>query len=302
MKKNKILKYLLSTISVIFLILIGILIMFNIRYLNATQLTQLKNNSQSQMMGYVIKTKDDKLIVIDGGTQADTDNLITKIKKLGGAVDYWFVTHPHKDHAGAFIKIVNETDIKINHVYITINELSWYQKYEADRIEEVKKFYNAILNERIKENVEEVTLNQKIYIDNIECEILGIKNPEITTNAINNSSMVIKMFVNNKSILFLGDTGVESGEKLLKNQRNKLKADIVQAAHHGQNGVNKEIYEAINPKIVLWPTPDWLWNNDIGNGEDSGNWKTKETRTWLQELGVSTNIIEKDGDITIKIY
>ena len=35
---------------------------------------------------------------------------------------------------------------------------------------------------------------------------------------------------------------------------------------------------------------------------DNGSGKTKETRTWLQELGVSTNIIEKDGDITIKIY
>ena len=38
-----------------------------------------------------------------------------------------------------------------------------------------------------------------------------------------------------------------------------------------------------------------FWNNDIGKGEDSGNWKTKETRTWFQELGVSTNIIEKSG-------
>ena len=56
-------------------------------------------------------------------------------------------------------------------------------------------------------------------IDNVSCEILGVKNPEITENAYNNSSMVIKMKVNNKSILFLADTGVESGEKLLQNQK-----------------------------------------------------------------------------------
>ena len=53
-------------------------------------------------------------------------------------------------------------------------------------------------------------LNQKMTIDNVSCEILGVKNPEITENAYNNSSMVIKMNVNNKSILFLADTGVES--------------------------------------------------------------------------------------------
>lgn len=33
------------------------------------QLTQLKANSHRQMMGYIIKTSDDKVIVIDGGTK-----------------------------------------------------------------------------------------------------------------------------------------------------------------------------------------------------------------------------------------
>lgn len=40
-------------------------------------------------------------------------------------------------------------------------------------------------------------------------------------------------------------------------------------SHHGQQGATKELYECINPKICLWPTTDWLWNNDDGNGIDS---------------------------------
>ena len=119
---------------------------------------------------------------------------------------------------------------------------------------------------------------------------------------MNNSSMVIKCMVNNKSIIFLGDTGQESGEKLLANQKEQLKADYVQVAHHGQAGAGEELYKAINPKVAMWPTPDWLWNNDSGQGEDSGTWKTKETRAWLEDIGVKENIIEKDGNITIKIY
>ena len=72
-------------------------------------------------------------------------------------------------------------------------------------------------------------------------------------------------------------------------------------AHHGQAGASKELYEAISPKICLWPTPKWLWNNDSGMGENSGPWKTLETRTWMEELKVEKNYIAKDGNIVIKI-
>src|SRR5699024_1992358 len=146
-------------------------------------------------------------------------------------------------------------EIEINTIYYTANSLEWYQQNDSTRAFEAENFYQAIQNERIKDKVKEVELNQKMTIDNVSCEILGVKNPEITENAYNNSSMVIKMNVNNKSILFLADTGVESGEKLLQNQKEKLKADIVQMAHHGQAGVTEEVYQAIDPKICLWPTP-----------------------------------------------
>ncbi len=113
--------------------------------------------------------------------------------------------------------------------------------------------------------------------------------------------MVIKMTTQQNTILFLGDTGEESASKLIKNQKNKLKADIVQMAHHGQNGASKELYEIIQPATCLWPTPYWLWINDSGEGEDSGPWKTKETRQWMEDLKVTNNIIEKDGNIKIQI-
>jgi beta-lactamase superfamily II metal-dependent hydrolase len=274
---------------IILIILVGILGVWKLN-LKTTTLEQLKNSGHSQMMGYIIKTDNDKIIVIDGGTSDDTENLLQKINEYTGKVDYWFITHPHQDHATAFIEIVNNYNIDIGKVYVTTEDEEWYNNYG-----------DTIKSEKISSKVEEVTLNEQIQIDNIKCEILGIKNPEITKNAINNSSMVIKMETKKNSILFLGDTGVESGNKLLDNQKEKLKVNILQMAHHGQQGVSKEIYEYIKPKICLWPTPDWLWINDSGNGEDSGPWKTKETRKWIEELNVNKNIIEKDGNIKISI-
>ena len=298
MKKNKTLKYILI---IIFLILIISLCIFE-KYHNGLTLVQLKNNTHRQMMGYVLKTKN-KTIVIDGGLSENTQDLIGYINKIGGGkIDYWFITHPHADHATAFLDIVENTNINIGKIYITLNDLDWYKQYEPQRIEEIERFFNVIQNSRIKDNVEEVTQNQKIKIDNLNCEILGVKNPEIKTNAVNNSSMVIKMKINDKSILFLGDTGKESGEKLLQNQKNNLKSDIVQMAHHGQSGADKDLYELIKPKICLWPTPDWLWDNDSGEGYNTGSWETLETREWMKELNVKTNYIEKDGNISFRVW
>ena len=113
--------------------------------------------------------------------------------------------------------------------------------------------------------------------------------------------MVIKFKIKKTTLLILGDTGAQSSQKLLDSQQEKLKSDIVQMAHHGQAGATKELYEAINPKICLWPTPEWLWNNDAGEGYNTGNWLTIETRSWMEELGVKKDYVAKDGDITISI-
>lgn len=303
-EKNKKISFKISiiTASIILLSIILAITLYGINYNNRLEITQLKNNSQSQMMGYILKTKENKLIIIDGGTSEDTENLKKYIEDNEGKVDYWFITHPHKDHATAIINIIEQTQIQIDNIYISLNAQEWYDQYGEGRGEEAKALYEALQNEKIKNNVHEVSLNQEIKIDNIRAEILGIKNPEITKNAMNNSSMVIKFYVNNKSIIFLGDTGTESSEKLLKNQKEKLKSNIVQMAHHGQNGATEELYKAIEPQIAMWPTPDWLWNNDNGKGEDTGPWKTKETRMWIEALNIKTNIVQKDGDITIKLY
>lgn len=268
---------------------------------NTIELTQLKNNIHRQMMGYVIKTKNDKVIVIDGGTTSDDQNLERKIRELGGKVDSWFLTHAHDDHVGAFTQIATKTDISIEHIYVSFNEIQWYQTYEKERAEFSEYLIKILQQDNIKEKVREVKLNEVIEMDGIKAEILGVRNPEITENAGNEQSMVIKFQTPKTSVLILGDTGIQSSEKLLKTQKEKLKSDIVQVSHHGQAGATRELYEIIKPTICLWPTPDYLWENDNGEGTNTGPWKTFETRRWMEELNVTKHIIEKDGDMTITL-
>lgn len=287
-------------IALFLLILIGISV-FICNKSKIVILTQLSPTTSRQMMGYLLKTKNGKLIVIDGGTKEDSTQLLEKINENGGKIEAWFLTHSHDDHVGAFTQIANETNIEIGKIYVSVNNYEWYEKNEPLRADFTKEFLETLNMSKIKEKVIEPKLNQKIKIDGMKIEILGIKNPELIENAGNEQSMVIKFNTGKQTLLILGDTGEKSSEKLLNTQKEKLKSDIVQISHHGQRGASKELYEEISPKICLWPTPKWLWNNDIGQGEDSGPWKTLQTREWIKKLKVETNYIAKDGNCSIEL-
>lgn len=285
-----------------FVVLILVLILFavskgrkNEEYVECLSLIQVSPQTPCQMMGYVIITENDKIIVVDGGTEGDADNLAKYINEHGKKVDYWFITHLHNDHAGALYKIVNTTDIEIDNIYVSANDKNWYIENEPKRAKFSTDFIDMLSESRIKDKVREPYLNEKIYFDNIEMEILGIRNPEILTNCGNNQSMVVKFSYHDKSILFLGDTGVESGAKLLENQREKLKSNIVQMAHHGQAGADFELYKAIDPETCLFPTSDWIWDNY------DGTLKIDETKAWIKQLNVNNIYVAKDGDQVIKL-
>lgn len=296
-KKNK-------TKAIGILVIIAVLMFFTlikIENINKIELIQLSPQTKGQMMGYIIKTKNDKMIVIDGGLGEDAKNLLKYIQNHDNKVDYWFLTHNHNDHAGAFVEIMKSDDVQVDNIYVSLNEKEWYQVNEPTRAEFSEALIDTLNEEKIKDKVKSPELNEIINIDDINVEILGIRNPEFTENPGNEQSMVIKFDTGKTKLLILGDTGEKSSEKLLLNQKDKLKSDIVQMAHHGQAGATEELYKAVNPTICLWPTPEWLWNNDNGNGYGSGNWKTLEVRKWIDNIGVRENYVEKDGDIILKI-
>lgn len=195
-------------IFIIILIVILLLFFVLIRYYKVknVELIQLSSQSKSQMMGYILKTKNNKIIVIDGGTSNDTQNLLEYIDKNGKKVDYWFLTHAHNDHASVFIDAVNK-NIKIENIYVSLNDKSWYENNEPSRAEFSNILIDTLNKDNIKDKVKSPKLNEIINIDGIEVEILGIKNPEILDNCGNEQSMIMKFNTGKTSILFLGDIG-----------------------------------------------------------------------------------------------
>lgn len=254
-------------------------------------LWQLPEQTPSQMMSYVLRTPNGKVIVIDGGMAGDAPYLRQFIKGLGGEVEAWFLTHPHVDHVSAFINILRNPDgIKIGPIYASLPTEEWMLKYDPQYAASLIN-----LNKALKETgraAVELTCGQDFVFDRVNFKVLAVKNTEILTGTANNSSVVLRIWDSTKSVLFLGDTGLESGEKLLRDKyASYLPSDYVQMAHHGQDGAGEEVYKAIKPSYCLWTTPLWLWNVDNGGGTGSGPWKTLETRKWIENLGVKRNYV-----------
>lgn len=164
----------------------------------------------------------------------------------------------------------------------------------VDRLkEELSSLPEGIVHDQIGKDFE-------TDVDNLHITVLNNRY-QLSSDPINNSSMVYMVDTGEKKILFLGDMGDMGGRYLLKMAGDRLKADIVQMAHHGQNGVDKEVYKAVAPGLCLWPTPQWLWDNDNGGGYDSGPWRTLETRKWIEDLKIEQNYVLKDGDIILQV-
>ena len=259
-------------------------------------LWQLPGQTITQMMSYVIQTTHGKIIVIDGGTAGDAPYLAGFLEPLGNVVDAWFVSHPHSDHVDALREILLKPgELKIHAIYGSLPDSLWVSQYETELATNTFRLFEAALA-HAGLAVTEFTLGLTLEIDGVRIEVLSIKNPEITQNALNNSSVVLRVSDQVKSVLFLGDLGVEGGEKLLKSCRaDRLRADYVQMAHHGQNGVSQAFYERVAPTYCLWPTPKWLWDNDKGQGKGSGSWRTLEVRAWMQKLPPEAHYVMWEG-------
>ena len=251
------------------------------------KIVQLTHMTQPQSMGYVIVAKSGEVLAVDGGHNGSGAELKRVLRQFGGHVDLWLLTHPHQDHFNGVIELLTDPgEITYDRFGASVLPDEW-----ADLVAENEPDYQNLhrwnaFARTMDERLFEIRAGMSFQLGTMKVEILSEANPDLTVNPFNNQSCAIRVTEDGFTMLFLGDLGAEAGERLMQSGCD-LKADAVQMAHHGQQGVTEAFYRAVAPKFAFWPTPKWLWDNVryIGGPAGEGPFRTPEVIGWMAKLG-----------------
>ncbi len=180
-------------------------------------------------------------VLVDTGDIETRDKLVAYIKKEGiTAIDTVIITHPHADHLGGMLGVLE--NFKVKQIYDSgqTGTTALYRKY----LSEVQK-------QKIPFNL--VKAGDEISITNeIKLKFLAPSKPFITESAMNNNSIVAKLTYNQFSMLLTGDAEKESEKNMVKNYPKELKSTVLKAGHHGSNTSSSSGFlKAVAPEAVI---------------------------------------------------
>ena len=277
-----------------------------------TVMYQLTETSEF-MMSFVIVTKNNNVIIVDGGREEDMPLLKEYVG--GRHVSAWVLTHAHSDHISGFISEIQKNggcDFDIERVCynfppyeIIENKNVPDYEYFCEELNEVLPAFNEILP-KIEDIACVINQGEVLHIDEVKIEFIFSYHEGLNANLMNDSSLVFKLSTDKTSVLFLGDLGPDGGDILFRESRHLLKSDIVQMAHHGHMNPSMEVYAEIAPRACLWCCPDWLYNEpeiphylvDADKLQRMGRirmYGTALTRRWMDILGVKEHYVTANG-------
>ncbi len=240
-----------------------------------TLLTGMKGETviAAEGMGYIIRLCDGSFLIIDGGMgdpdRVDADKLMDILlsQKPAGAekpvIAAWIFTHLHGDHIGVFncFSLAHHDDVVLERLYFNFPKQEETAASDSpymldDSIYRYTQFQKNLADFYADVPVVKPHSGSRFAVRNASFEVLYAYDdlyPETILNGgMNESSLLLKMTVDNQSILWTGDFAFHATDLVLREYESALQSDILQLAHHGMNGT-VPLYRAVNPTYTLLP-------------------------------------------------
>jgi competence protein ComEC len=216
-------------------------------------------------------------VLIDGGEQVMGPRVESYLRDHGvSSLDIMVATHPHSDHVGGLITVLNDTPVK--------QVLDIGQAHPSP-------IYETFLKLLDQKNIpyKNPQLGQTIDLDpNLKIEVLNPPSTQFTDD-LNQNSIVLKVIFNNVSFLLMGDAGFEAEKSILASGYD-LKSDILKVAHHGSSSASSPTFlSKVRPAISVI---------EVGAGNDYGH-PTKKTLDALQQIGTKIYRTDLNGSIVV---
>ena len=227
---------------------------FHTREQKAIKVTQIQTK-QEESLSYLLETDKGNLIMIDGGSEADSEHLEELLLSKGGKVKAWYITVAHSQNFGALQSIIENGNIEIENIFMSFGSGEWYQEYEPDRYQAIDEFL-SVVNEK-GQAIAGVPDRYEVLFDNLYVTVLNVSNEELNGEYAGfNQSMVIKVNNTYKSIIFMGDIADIAAEKFKDNNLDEIDCDAVQISNNDDQFVNDEVYQKMTPKYLFITIPE----------------------------------------------
>ncbi len=250
----------------------------------------------------VVELPDGRVMLIDGGSDRfDAGRRIIApylwskgIRKI----DFMVLSHPHPDHYGGLIYIMD--NFKIGEIWLngrlvqsSAVGIDSYRKTRSWMLPGAGEFFQKMQEEKIpgkilrrgdvleaeKYRIYVLHPYDEFYADSVRGE----------TSSENSDSLVLKIDTGDFSALFTGDIGAEAEENLIHLGK-WLKSDIIKVPHHGgRTSSSEEFLKAVNPEIAVVSAGK---NNSFGHPHG-------ETVERYNEAGIKLLRTDMDGAVTV---
>lgn len=183
-----------------------------------------------------IQTPTNKHILIDGGSLAAGEKVVHYLQEQNvQTIDLLIATHPHIDHIGGLIDVIDTFTIE--------------QMIDSGQIH-VTKTFAQYLGRILRDNIPLTVAKSGDFITIDPFLTIEVLNSYHVGESINNSSIVLRITYDQLTFLLMSDIEKAKEEALLK--KYALDAHIIKVAHHGsQTSSTEKFIKQVNPQVAI---------------------------------------------------
>jgi beta-lactamase superfamily II metal-dependent hydrolase len=184
----------------------------------------------------ILLTRGTHDMLVDAGEIGKGDDVEKYVRSKGvTSFDYVVATHPHSDHIGGMSVILK--DFTIRH-FIGNGEIH------------TTKTYTDMLKTINDKNIPFQVVKRGDIINfapGINITVLNPGKTYLTTDPINQNSIVLRVVDGKTTFLLTGDAGIQAENDMLKDGEN-LRADVLKVGHHGsRTATSQPFVDAVKP-------------------------------------------------------
>ena len=219
-------------------------------------------------------------MLIDGGKPAYSRKIYTILKDRGiKKLDLIVATHAHDDHVGGLSGALN---------YAGAGKILATKTRAGE--DDDRSFRSLV--KYAEKNGTGLTVpkaGSSYKLGTALVKILAVNSTDPSEeDAVNDSSIILKIKFGNTSFLFTGDAGYRAEEVLLGSGQD-IRADVLKAGHHGsETSGSSRFLDKVRPEYTVI---------SCGRGNTYGH-PRKETLSRLQSVGTKIFRTDLQGDIT----